>query len=243
MSGHSKWSKIKRGKAITDAKRGKVFSKYVKMISVAAREKGGDPKTNPTLRMVIEKARSENMPYENIERAIKKGTGEIEGARMENFTYEAYAPGGIALIIEGITDNKNRTLSEIKHMISTLGGKFAESGSVSYLFQKKGVIIINNEEKKIPKEDLELMAIESGAEDMKWVDENILEIYTKPEELDAIKKSLEENGASADSSSLDWVAMSEIAAPDEKTNAQVERLMDALDEHDDVNEIYSNLKS
>jgi YebC/PmpR family DNA-binding regulatory protein len=241
MSGHSKWSKIKRGKAITDAKRGKVFSKYVKMISVAAREKGGDPKTNPTLRMVIEKARSENMPYENIERAIKKGTGEIEGARMENFTYEAYAPGGIALIIEGITDNKNRTLSEIKHMISTLGGKFAESGSVSYLFQKKGVVTINNEKKEISKEDLELAAIEAGAEDIKWMDENILEIYTKPEELDSIKKSLEENGAAIDSSSLDWVAASEIEVSDEKTKAQVEKLMDALDEHDDVNEIYSNL--
>jgi YebC/PmpR family DNA-binding regulatory protein len=213
------------------------------MIAVAAREKGGDPKSNPTLRMIIEKAREENMPNENIERAIKKGTGEIEGARMENFTYEAYAPGGIALIIDGITDNKNRTLSEIKHMISTLGGKFAESGSVSYLFQKKGVITVNNEEKKTPKENLELAAIEAGAEDIKWMDEDILEIYTKPEELDSIKKSLEGNGASVDSSSLDWVAMSEIEAPDEKTKSQVERLMDALDEHDDVNEIYSNLKA
>jgi transcriptional/translational regulatory protein YebC/TACO1 len=124
-----------------------------------------------------------------------------------------------------------------------LGGKFAESGSVSYLFQKKGVITVNNEEKKTPRESLELAAIEAGAEDIKWMDEDILEIYTKPEELDSIKKSLEENGTAIDSSSLDWVAMSEIDAPDEKTKSQVERLMDALDEHDDVNEIYSNLKT
>lgn len=139
MSGHSHYSSIKYKKTITDAKRGKIFSKISRLISLAAREKGGDPETNPKLKLAIEKAREANMPNNNIERAIKRGTGEIEGAKMEEFIYEAYGPAGVALIIEGITDNKNRTLSEIKHILSQYGGKLAELGSVKYLFEKQGI--------------------------------------------------------------------------------------------------------
>jgi YebC/PmpR family DNA-binding regulatory protein len=243
MSGHSKWSQIKHKKAITDVKKGKIFSKLARMISVAAREGGGDPNINYKLRMIIDKAKAVNMPSDNVDRAIKKGTGALEGVKMEEFTYEAYGPGGIALIIEGITDNKNRTLSEIKHLLSSQGGKFAETGSVSFLFQKKGVIIINNEE-KADKESLELKAIDAGAEDLKWRDENILEINTRPEDLEKIKTILKQEQADIviESSSLDWVPITEISVEDEKIKKQIEKLMETLDECDDVNEIYSNYR-
>jgi YebC/PmpR family DNA-binding regulatory protein len=243
MSGHSKWSQIKHKKAVTDVKKGKIFSKLARMISVAAREGSGDPNINYKLRMIIDKAKAVNMPSDNVDRAIKKGTGALEGVKMEEFTYEAYGPGGIALIIEGITDNKNRTLSEIKHLLSSQGGKFAETGSVSFLFQKKGVIIINNEE-KADKESLELKAIDAGAEDLKWRDENILEINTRPEDLEKIKTILKQEQADIviESSSLDWVPITEISVEDEKIKKQIEKLMETLDECDDVNEIYSNYR-
>jgi len=242
MSGHSKWSQIKHKKGITDVKKGKVFSKLAKMISVAAREGGGDPNANYKLRMIIDKAKMVNMPSDNVDRAIKKGTGALEGVKMEEVTYEAYGPGGIALIVEGITDNKNRTVSEIKHLLSSQGGKFAKTGSVSFLFQKKGIIIVNKEENKFNKENLELAAIDAGAEDLRWQDENILEINTKPEYLEKIKTLLKQANITIESSSLDWVPMTEIIVEEEKTRGKIERLMEALDEHDDVNEIYSNLK-
>lgn len=243
MSGHSKWSQIKHKKGITDVKKGKTFSKIARMISVAAREGGGDPNANYKLRMIIDKAKTVNMPSDNVDRAIKKGTGALEGVKMEEFTYEAYGPGGIALIIEGITDNKNRTLSEIKHLLSSQGGKFAETGSVSFLFQKKGIVIISKEENEFNKESLELTAIDAGAEDLKWQDENILEITTKPEDLEKIKAALKQADIVIESSSLDWMPMTEINVEDEKTRGKVERLVEALDEHDDVNDIYSNYKN
>jgi len=242
MSGHSKWSKIKRGKAITDAKRGKLFSKLAKIISVAAREKGGDPKFNPTLRLAIEKAKEANMPNENIERAIAKGAGEEEGSRMEEFLYEAYGPGGIALLIEGITDNKNRSLAEIKNILAKQNAKFAEAGGVSYLFQKRGVIVVDNTRANLPKDDLELAAIEAGAQDTKRPDENSLIIYTNPSELEKVKGNLESQHISSESASLDWVPTAEIEVIDSKIKEQIEKLFEALDENDDVNEIYSNLK-
>jgi len=179
MSGHSHWAGIKHKKAITDKKRGKIFSKASHLISIAAKEKGGDPETNPRLRLAIEKAREVNMPKENIERAIKKGTGEIEGVKIEEVTYEAYGPAGAALIIEVITDNKNRVLPEIKHILARFGGKLAEAGSVKYLFEKKRA---------------------------------------------------------------DWVAKYPFEIADEKDKKQLENLFEALDENDDVQEIYSNLK-
>jgi len=243
MSGHSKWSQIKHKKAAIDAKKGKIFSKMARLITVAAREKGGDPARNAMLRLTIDKAKEFNMPSDNIERAIKRGTGEIEGTKIEELLLEAYGPSGIAIIIEGTTDNKNRTLPAIKHILTQHGGKLAETGNVSYLFERKGVIILkitNN------KETLELLTIEAGAEDIKEIkhnSDNFLEIYTKPEELENTKKILEQKNIAIESTSLDWVPKSEIEIIDQKTKEQIEKLFDALDENDDVNEIYSNIKS
>lgn len=243
MSGHSKWSQIKHKKALTDAKKGKAFSKLARLVSVAARERGGDPGTNPALRLTIEKAKSLNMPQENIERAIKRGTGKIEGAKIEEFLYEAYGPGGIALIIQGITDNKNRTLGEIKNILSQHNGKLSGTGSVNYLFGQKGTIILKTEEQHQKKEDLELMAIEAGAEDFKWKtidNENYLEIYTKPADLEKVKIFLQEKGIEIGSTSIDLVPKTEIEIKDKKNKAEIEKLLEALEEQDDINEIYSN---
>jgi len=241
MSGHSHFSSIKHKKEITDAKRGKVFSKLARQISVAVREKGSDPETNSGLRLVIEKAKSVNMPKDNIERAIKRGTGELAEEKLEEVIYEAYGPGGIAIIIEGITDNKNRALGEIKQILNQAGGKLADSGSVKWMFERKGAITVNNEQKTMIKEDLEMKAIEAGADDIYWHKE-ILDIYTKSENLEKVKKNLEEQEIKAESASLDWVAKDEIELG-EKEKKAAERLFELLDENDAVQEIYSNLKT
>ncbi|MDD5589573.1 MAG: YebC/PmpR family DNA-binding transcriptional regulator [Candidatus Portnoybacteria bacterium] len=242
MSGHSKWSQIKHKKAITDVKRGKIFSKLSRLITVAARQKGGAQATNSQLRIIVEKAKSLNMPGENIERAIKKGTGELEGAKMEEILIEAYGPGGIALLIEAISDNKNRTLSEVRFLVNEKGGKIAEPGSVNWLFERKGALVVNLIEAQTKKDDIELSTIDCGAEDLNWQDENSLEIYTAPEKLDEVKNKLERNGLKISSFSLEWKPKNQIEIVDEKTHGQIERLMDALEENDDVSEIYSNLK-
>ena len=240
MAGHSKWSKIKRGKAIEDAKRGKIFSKVSRLISVAAKEGGGNPDTNPRLRMAIEQAKSVNMPSEKIKNAIDRGLGRVEGDKMEEFLYEAYGPGNIALLIEGITDNKNRTLAEIRNILSKNGGKLVESGGVSYLFQKKGVITVDKKRIAIEPADLELLAIDAGAEDTKWRND-VLEIYTPPEKIEVVKIFLEKNNIPC-STSLEWLPLNEIKIPNPKTQQQITKLFEALDEQDEVNEIYSNLK-
>lgn len=243
MSGHSHWATIKRQKSVADAKKGKVFSKMARVISIAAKEKGGDPSTNASLRMAIEQAREFNMPKENIDRAIKKGTGELEGEKLEEVIFEAFGPGGIAVIIEGITDNKNRSLGEIKQIVNQNNGKLANEGSVRWLFEKKGFITINP---KFPisnfqtKDDLELTVIESGAEDTKWDGDNF-DIFTKPEDFEKVKKTLEEKGIKVESSDLGWVAKEEIPVG-EKEKEQAEKLFEALDENDAVQNVYSNLK-
>jgi len=238
MSGHSKWSQIKHKKGISDVKKGKIFSKLARIITIAARDKGGNPQTNSSLRLAAEKARSFNMPQENIERAIKKGLGEIEGVKFEDFLIEAYGPEGVALIIEGLTDNKNRTISEIKYLFSEHNGKLAQSGSVLWLFERRGQIIIPRGTQT--KEELELAAIDAGAEDLNWVDEENLEIYTKPEDLEKTKKNLEKNNLPISEASLVWSPKNKIKLTGEKSREQLEKLLDDLDEHDDVNEIYSN---
>lgn len=241
MSGHSHSKTILHKKQITDAKRGKIFSKLSRQISVATREGGGNPETNPKLRLAIEQARTFNMPSGNIERAIKRGTGELEGAKLEEVTYEAYGPGGIAIIVEGITDNKNRALGEVKQILAQAGGKLADAGSVQWLFERKGVIEVRSmkyEDKN--KEDLELLTIDAGAEDFRWRD-NFLEIYTKVEDLEKVKKNLEDQGIKIESTSLDWVAKEEIELP-EKDKEKCQKLFEALDESETVQEIYSNLK-
>jgi len=242
MSGHSHWAGIKHKKQAEDQKRGKIFSKLSRMISVAARE-GTDPEMNPKLRQALEEAKSFNMPKENIERAIKRGIGELEGTKLEEVNYEAFGPGGVAIIIEGITDNKNRTFQEIKQVLQKYNGKLVESGAVKWLFTRKGAITINpNDQNSITKEDLELKAIEVGAEDIYWhKTENLLDIYTKPEELDKVKKNLEAQGIKIESVSLDWVPKDPIEV-NEKDREILNKLFEELDENDAVQNIYSNLE-
>lgn len=238
MSGHSHFSSIKHKKGITDAKRGKTFSKLARMISITAKD-GSDPERNSKLRQVLEEAKNFNMPRENIERAIKKGSGEIEGEKLEEITYEVFGSKGAAIIIEGITDNKNRTLSEIKKTLQKYQGKLAESGSVKWLFEKKGLITLNVDNNQ---ESLELRAIESGAEDICYSKkENILEVYTKPEDLEKIKKSLESRDVQIISSLLIWSAKKQIELT-EKELEFYKKFFEELTENDAVQDIYSNLE-
>ena len=241
MSGHSHAKTIMATKMANDAKKGKIYSKYGRLITVAVKDGGGsgDPTKNAKLKAVIEQAKSMNMPKENIERAIKKGTGELAGETLEEVSYEGFGPGGIALIIEGITDNTNRTLTDVKVILNQNGGKMAGEGAVRWMFDKKGIITIQSEEKT--KEDLELLAIESGAEDFRW-NKNALDIYTKPEDFEKIKKALEEKQIKIESASLDMVAKEEIELS-EKEKEQAQKLFEALDENDAINDIYSNIKA
>ena len=219
MSGHSHFKTVMHKKGAEDQKRGKIFSKLSRMISVAAKE-GTDSELNPKLRQALNEAKSLNMPKENIERAIKRGTGELGEEKLEEVSYEGFGPAGTAIIIEGITDNKNRTLSEIKQILRKYGGKLAEAGSVKWLFERKGVITINQKSKiknQKNKEDLELKVIEAGAEDIYWHEtENILDVYTKAEELEKVKKNLEIQGFEIESTSLDWVSREQIEVPTEE---------------------------
>jgi len=242
MSGHSHARTIKHQKMITDQKRGQIFSKLARSIEVAVKEGGADPEANAKLRVVIEEAKKFNLPRNNIERAIKRGTGELAGEKLEEVLFEAYGPGRIAVIIEGITDNKNRTLGEIKQILNQNNGKLASSGSVKWLFERKGCITlyIANQREEIGKEDLEMLAIEAGAEDIYW-HENILDVYVKPELLEEVKKNLEAKKIKIDSSSLDWVAKEEMSV-DEKIKEACQKLFEELDENEAVQEIYSNLK-
>lgn len=242
MSGHSHFSSIKHKKEITDKKRGQIFSKLSKEISVAAKEGGGNLETNTKLRLVIEKTKEWNLPKENIERAIKRGTGELAGGKLEEVSFEAYGPGGIAIIIEGIADNKNRALSEIKQVLSQNNGKLADTGSVRWLFERKGVIEVRSmKSEEGNREDLELKAIEAGAEDIHWND-NKVDIYTKVEDLEKVKANLKKQGIQIESASLDWVAKENIQI-NEKDEKASKKLFETLDELDSVQEIYSNLAS
>lgn len=243
MSGHSHFSTIKHKKETSDKKRGKIFSKMARLISVAAKEKGANPEMNPKLRLAIERARDVNMPKENIERAIKKGSGETEEGSFKEIIYEAYGPGGIALIIECITDNRNRTLNELRQVLSRYDGKLAENGAVKWLFEKKGCIVIDpkSQIKELEnKEGLELLAIESGAEDIYWHDD-ILDVYVKIEDLENTKKSLKEKDIKTESASIDWVPKTTLEI-NEKNKNTCQNLFEALDENDDTQEIYSNIK-
>ena len=249
MSGHSHAKTVKRVKEAEDKKRGKAFSKIARVIILAAKEGGDDSSSNYKLKMAIDQAKQVNMPKENIERAIKKGTGELSTEKLEQFVFEAYGPEKTAIIIEGITDNKNRSLSEIKQILNQHNGKLAGAGSVKWLFERKGTITINykSQTTNYKKEDLELTAIEAGAEDIYW-HEDLLFIYTKPEELEKVKRNLEEKDLPADeagieieSSSLDWVAKKTIEI-EGKGKESCQKLFEALDENDAVQDIYSNLK-
>lgn len=249
MSGHSHAKTIKHEKNITDQKRGQVFSKMARVISIAVKEAGPNPETNYKLRIAIGLAKEANMPKENVERAMKKGSGEGEEEKLEEVVFEAYGPGGVAVIIEGITDNKNRALGEVKQALNQYGGKLVGEGGVRWMFERKGTITINSKlpafaeasaGKQTTREDLELAAIEAGARDVYWHDD-ILDVYTKPEEIEKVKEALEQKGAKVDSYSMDWVPKEEIAVNDQARES-CQKLFDALDELENVQDIYSNIK-
>ncbi len=238
MSGHSKWAQIKHKKAHTDAKRGKIFTKIVKEISIAARIGGGDPNGNPRLRLAIEKAKEVNMPHDNIKRAIMKGTGELPGTSYEEFTYEGYGPGGVAVLIEALTDNKQRTVSEIRHIMTKHGGNLGEAGCVAWMFQKRGYILV--EKSKVDEETLMSAALDAGAEDMKNdPKEDNYEVVTAPEDLNKVKSAVE--GAKIPVSLAETTMLSSTYVPlDEKAGEQMLRLIEALEENEDVQNVYAN---
>lgn len=238
MSGHSKWSTIKRKKGAADEKRGKIFSRLAKEISMAARS-GGDPAGNPRLRAVLLAARAENMPKDNIDRAIKKGTGELPGVTYEEMRYEAYGTGGVAVIIDIVTDNKNRTVAEIRHLLMRNGGSMAESGAVSWNFEQKGVITIPKD--ACSDDDMLEKAIEAGAEDVDSSGD-VHEVTTASTDLYSVAKALEGMGLKANSAELTMIPKTTVKV-EGKAVASVLRLIENLEEHDDVQNVYANFDS
>ncbi|NLA58773.1 MAG: YebC/PmpR family DNA-binding transcriptional regulator [Firmicutes bacterium] len=238
MAGHSKWSNIKHRKGKEDARRGQIFTKLARQITLAAREGGGDPQHNFRLRLAIEKARDANMPNDNIERAIKRGTGELEGDRLEEVVYEGYGPAGMAILLEALTDNRNRTASDLRHLFSKHGGNLGESGCVSWMFEKKGRLVINKEANPVDEEALMLEAIESGAEDIE-VEENYVEIITAPGDFQTVKESLEASGYVFEEAEVTMIPTNTVEIPPDKTE-QALKLLEALEELDDIQQVYAN---
>ena len=236
MSGHNKWANIKHRKGAQDAKRSKVFTKIIRELMVSAREGGSDPNTNTSLRTAIEKARAANMPKDTMEKAIKKGAGELEGQSFFEALYEGYAPGGVALLIRCLTDNKNRTAQEIRHTLSKYGGSMAESGAVSWMFERKGIITVAKEQIS-DLEEFQLLAIEAGAEDIK--DEaDPIEIVTSPDSVSDVKTALEENGYSL-SYDMSYIPSNTLKVEGSDAG-KLFKLLDILEDNDDVQEIYDN---
>lgn len=238
MAGHSKWAQIKHKKAHADAKKGRLFTKIVKEISVAARLGGGDPEGNPRLRLAIEKAKEVNMPSDNIKRAIMKGTGELPGVSYEEYTYEGYGPGGVAVLIDVLTDNKNRTVSELRYLMSKHGGSLGEAGCVAWIFDKKGYILV--EKGKVDEDTLMSIALDAGAEDMKNdPKEDNYEVITRPEDLNNIKAAIESAGIPVSLAEITMLPKSYVTL-DEKNSEQMLRLIEVLEDHDDVQNVYAN---
>ncbi|MCI0468876.1 MAG: YebC/PmpR family DNA-binding transcriptional regulator [Nitrospirae bacterium] len=238
MSGHSKWSSIKHKKALTDAKRGKAFTKIVKEISVAARMGGGDAEGNPRLRAAVEKAKEVNMPSDNIKRAVMKGTGELPGATYEELIYEGYGPGGAAILISTLTDNKNRTVSEIRHILSKNNGSLGEAGCVSWMFEKKGYIIIDK--KNVDEDALLSIALDAGAEDLKNdPNEDNYEVITSPERLNAVKEAIEGKNIPISLAEITMLPKSYVPIEGQAAE-QMARLIDAIEDNDDVQNVYAN---
>jgi len=236
MSGHSKWSSIKHKKAAVDAKRGKIFTKLIKEITVAARMGGGDPDANPRLRTAIAAAKNENMPKDNIERAIKKGTGELEGVHYEESIYEGYGPGGAAVLVESLTDNKNRAVSDIRHIFSKNGGNLGESGCVAWMFKKKGYIVV--ERSAVDEDRLMETALDAGAEDIRE-DEDNYEVISAPEDFDAVKEAIEAAEIAYQSAEITMLPQSTTALTGKEAEQMV-RLMEMLEDCDDVQNVYTN---
>jgi len=236
MSGHSKWSTIKHKKAASDIKRGKIFTKIIKEITVAARMGGGDPNANPRLRVAVQAAKTENMPKDNIERAIKKGTGDLEGVSYDESIYEGYGPGGAAVLVDSLTDNKNRAVSEIRHIFAKNGGSLGESGCVAWMFSKKGYIVV---ERAVVSEDaLMEMALEAGAEDVREDDGNY-EVIAAPEDFEEVKTAIENAGIPAVAAEVTMLPQSTTSLADKEAEQMV-RLMDMLEDCEDVQKVYTN---
>jgi len=237
MAGHNKWSKVKHIKAKEDAKKSKIFTKHVRAIMTAARQGGGNPENNPALRLAIERARADSMPMSNIQRAIDKATGNLEGVTLEEVVYEGYGPGGVAIMVECLTDNKNRTVAEIRHAFKKAGGNLGTSGSVSWMFEKKGVIVVNRSEKD---EEVEEKAIEAGAEDIKEMDE-VLVIESAPEDFNTVLEAINSiDGIEIIESNIQLVATNESDVDDEVAE-KVERLIEVLEDIDDVQNVIHNM--
>lgn len=236
MSGHSKWASIKHKKAATDVKRGKIFTKAIKMITVAARDGGGDINTNPALRLAVQRAKDANMPADNIERAIKKGTGELPGVTYEQVSYEGYGPNGVAFFVEGLTDNKNRLTSEVRNIFSKCGGNLAGTGSVNWLFEKKGFFVINKSE--VSEDKLMSIILDAGAEDLSSEDETY-EVKSQPQDYEKVRKALEDNKIKTESQEITMIPKSTIKVKGDQAK-QVLRLVEQLEDNDDVQNVHSN---
>ncbi|RLB09289.1 MAG: YebC/PmpR family DNA-binding transcriptional regulator [Deltaproteobacteria bacterium] len=236
MSGHSKWSSIKHKKKIVDARKGKIFTKLIREITVAARTGGGDPDKNPRLRAAIAAAKAENMPKENIERSIKRGTGELEGVSYEEASYEGYGPGGVAVLVDCLTDNRNRTVAELKHTFERYGGSMGEPGCVSWVFEKRGIISIDAD--KIDEDKLLEIALEAGAEDVRSSGSQF-EVIADPSDFEAVKKAIEEAGISYNLAEITMIPKTTVKL-DGKKAEQMLNLMQALDDLDDVSHVYAN---
>jgi YebC/PmpR family DNA-binding regulatory protein len=237
MSGHSKWSTIKHKKGAADAKRGKIFTRILKEMTVAARIGGGDPAGNPRLRAAVAEAKAANMPKDNIERAIKRGTGELEGATYEEITYEGYGPGGVAIIVECLTDNTNRTTPEIRHMFEKHGGNLGTPGSVRFQFEKKGYFAV--EKSAVNEDKLMEIALEAGADDLQSDDGDVYEIYAAPDAFESVRQALESNKIATVEAKLDMIPSTYVSV-DEQKSKQIMKLLELLDDHDDSQNVWSN---
>lgn len=236
MSGHNKWSTIKHKKGAVDAKRGKVFSKIIKEISIAARMGGGDADGNPRLRTALNAARMANMPKENVERAVKRGTGELEGVNYEEITYEGYGTGGVAVLVEALTDNKNRTVAEIRHIFDKYNGNLGETGCVNWIFLKKGMVVIPAQ--GLTEDEVMELAIENGAQDVKK-EGDTFEITTDPVDLEPVRKAVEEKGWKIELYELTMIPQNTVKL-DGKKAEQMLKMMDTLDDHEDLQKVYAN---
>jgi YebC/PmpR family DNA-binding regulatory protein len=237
MSGHSKWASIKHKKGAADAKRGQLFTKLIREITVAAREGGGNPAINARLRTAIERAKAANMPSDNVDKAIKKGTGELPGVTYESCIFEAYGPGGVAMIIEALTDNKNRTSAEVRNIFSKKGGNLAGANSVAWIFHKKGYVLIEKEQIK-NEDDLYSVCLDAGADDVKPIDKNY-EVISDPKDLEKLKEALKAKGIKMESAEITLIPNSKVKVSDNDAR-QLLSLIEALEEHDDVQKVHAN---
>ena len=236
MSGHSKWATTRRKKAVIDAKRGKMFTKLIKEITIAAREGGGDPEGNPRLRLAVDNAKAANMPQDNIERAIKKATGELEGHTYHELTYEGYGPNGIAILVEVATDNKNRTVAEIRHLFSKGGGSLGENGSVAWMFDRKGIILLPKNNRT--EDEIMETILDEGAEDL-HTEDDYFEVQTPLEAFEPVRKALVNKSIEIENASLQWIAKNAISVEGEDAE-KVMKLIESLEDSDDVQNVYSN---